>query len=320
MTANTPKERPRVQQPGYIDACPLPRHPLRNGRLNQMAYSLYFFMRDIADGDFVTWIDQQLASVDARSPDRLNEFCEAIVAPLRNVYGVSDKVLAIALSPLLMALGKRRRLWFAVGASLIAVDTLVHNFLHRTGILRRFSADHPYGDRCYGPLGCASILRLIATHIDAREFNPSFPAIFPRFVQHAIWRYCAESGLNVCNGNRIADDARLPKCALPAVSAVRSHHSACHSAENGHEFSSLDRRLTTIIGCSNINLQLDYNELQVRCTSVRPASAAAREPRTVNPRDPNGSLFDSNGDDHDESKIFDSGDTIPGASHLVWYG
>jgi hypothetical protein len=195
-------------QPDQIDTCPLPRHPLRNGRLNQMAYSLYFFMRDIADGDFVSWIDQQLISVEARSPDRLNELCEAIVAPLRNLYGVSDKVLAIALSPLLMALGKRERSWFAVGASLVAVDTLVHNFLHRTGILRRFSADHVYGDRCYGPGGCASILRLIATHIDAREFNPSFPATFPRFVQHAIWRYCAESGLDICNGNRIADSAR----------------------------------------------------------------------------------------------------------------
>src|ERR1700730_1579157 len=91
----------------HIDACPLPRHPLRNGRLNQTAYGLFLFMRDVADGDFVSWIDRQLASVDPRSPDRLNELCEAIVAPLRNVYGVSDKVLAIALSPLLMALGKR---------------------------------------------------------------------------------------------------------------------------------------------------------------------------------------------------------------------
>ena len=31
---------------------------------------------------------------------------------------------------------------------------------------------------------------------------------FPRFVQHMIWRYCSESGLNVCNGNRIDDTAR----------------------------------------------------------------------------------------------------------------
>jgi hypothetical protein len=195
-------------EPSHIDACPLPCHSLRNGRLNQTAYSLFFFMRDVAGGDFVDWIDLQLASVDAKSPNWLDELCAAIVGPLSNVYGLADKVLAIGLSPLLMASGKRKPSWFAVGTSLIAVDTLVHNFLHRTGILGRFSADHPYGDRCYGPLGCASILRLIATHIDAREFNPSFPAIFPRFVQHAIWRYCAEGGLNVCNGNRIADEAR----------------------------------------------------------------------------------------------------------------
>jgi hypothetical protein len=195
-------------EPSHIDACPLPRRLLRNGRLNQTAYSLFLFMRDIADGDFVAWIDQQLSLVDRRSPDRLNELCAAIVEPLRNVYGLADKVLAIGLSRLLMASGKRKPSWFAAGTSLIAVDTLVHNFLHRTGILRRFSADHPYGDRCYGRLGCASILRLIASHIDAREFNPSFPPIFPRFVQHAIWCYCAERGLNICNGNRIADEAR----------------------------------------------------------------------------------------------------------------
>jgi hypothetical protein len=195
-------------EPSQIDTCPLPRHTLRNGHLNQMAYSLFFFLRDVADGDFVAWIDRELATVDDRSPDRLSKLCEAIVGPLRNVYGVSDKTLAIALSPLLMAFGRGKQLWFEVGVSLIAVDTLVHNFLHRTGILQRFAAEHPYGDRCYGPLGCAAIIRLIATHIDAREFNPTFPPLFPRFVQHAIWRYCAASGLDVCNGNRIDDGAR----------------------------------------------------------------------------------------------------------------
>jgi hypothetical protein len=195
-------------EPSHIDACPLPRHPLRNGRLNQMAYSLFLFMRDIGDGDFVAWIDQQLIAVDSRSPDRLDELREAIVGPLRNVYGIADKVLAISLSPLLITAGKRKPLWFEVGANLIAVDTLVHNFLHRTGVLQRFCVDHPYGVSCYQPGGCATIVRLIATQIDAREFNPAFPATFPRFLQHAIWRYCAESGLDVCNGNRIADGAR----------------------------------------------------------------------------------------------------------------
>jgi hypothetical protein len=167
---------------GHIDACPLPRHPLRNGRLNQMAYSLFLFMRDIADEDFVGWIDRQLGAMDPHSPDRLPALREAIIGPLRNVYGVADKVLAMALSSLLLSAGKRRPLWLEVGATFVAVDTLVHNFFHRTGILHRFCADHPYGDKCYRPGGCAGILGLLAANIDAREFNLAFPATFPRLV------------------------------------------------------------------------------------------------------------------------------------------
>jgi hypothetical protein len=195
-------------EPGHIDSCPLPRHPLRNGRLNQMAYSLFLFIRDIADNDFVGWIDRQLDAEDSQTPDRLAALREAIIGPLRNVYGVADKVLAMALSNLLLATGSRQPLWVEVGATFVAVDTLVHNFLHRTGILQRLGANHPYGDRCYRPGGCAMVLHLLAANIDARQFNPAFPATFPRFVQSAIWRYCAETGLAICNGNRIDDDAR----------------------------------------------------------------------------------------------------------------
>ena len=85
----------------------------------------------------------------------------------------------MALSSLQLSAGKRRPLWFEVGGNLVAIDTLVHNFLHRTGILRRLWADHPYGEGCYRPGGCAGILGLLAASIDAREFNPAFPATFP---------------------------------------------------------------------------------------------------------------------------------------------
>jgi hypothetical protein len=51
----------------------------------------------------------------------------------------------------------------------------------------------------------APILQVVSRHIDARQFDPSFPASFPRFVQHAVWRYCAQNGRGVCNGNRIDD-------------------------------------------------------------------------------------------------------------------
>jgi hypothetical protein len=47
-------------EPDHIATCPLPTHRLRNGHLNQMAYSLYLFIRDVADGDLVGWIDDRL--------------------------------------------------------------------------------------------------------------------------------------------------------------------------------------------------------------------------------------------------------------------
>jgi hypothetical protein len=193
-------------EPDHIGACPVPSHDLRNGRLNQTAYSLYLFVRDIADGDLVGWIDRQIREADlphdANRPARLRE---ALIGPLREVYGVSDKVLAMTLSCILLGAPRSFEAWREVGATMIAIDTLVHNFLHRTGILHRFGAEHAYGAACYKPGSCADIIARTAQGIDARAFNPRFPSVFARFVQRAIWRYCAQLGLDVCNGNRIDD-------------------------------------------------------------------------------------------------------------------
>jgi hypothetical protein len=91
-------------EPEHIDTCPLPSHRLRNGRLNQMAYSLFLFIRDIADGDLVGWIDRQFqAADDPASPNRLARLRESLLGPLREVYGVSDKVLTMTLSSILLA-------------------------------------------------------------------------------------------------------------------------------------------------------------------------------------------------------------------------
>ena len=149
----------------------------------------------------------------------LTSMIESLVGPLRHVYGVSDKVVMMTLSSLLLASNKT--IWSEVGASMIAIDTLVHNFLHRTGILHRLGANHPYGAACYRPNGCADIIRTIATRIDARRFNRTFPKVFPRFVQNAIWRYCAQSYFDVCNGNRIDDRQAVPKWPLPTALALR---------------------------------------------------------------------------------------------------
>ena len=196
-------------EPDHIATCPVPTHRLRNGHLNQLAYSLYLFIRDVADGDLVGWIDDRLDQAKTLTgPDRLTEARAALIDPLRNVYGVSDKVLTMALSGILIGAAAARPRWLEVGVALIAVDTLVHNFLHRTGILARFKAAHPYGAGCYQSDGCADIIRAVAHQIDARQFNRKFPEVFPRFVQHAIWRYCNQQGLDICNGNRLNDQHR----------------------------------------------------------------------------------------------------------------
>ena len=196
-------------EPDHIATCPLPSHRLRNGHLNQLAYSLYLFIRDIADGDLIGWIDDRLDQAsDPAASDRLEQARNALIKPLRNVYGVSDKVLAIGLSSILIGVAEIRPRWLEVGVQLIAVDTLVHNFLHRTGVLNRLKAAHDYGADCYRPGGCADIIWAVADQIDTRQFNHSFPKVFPRFVQLAIWSYCGQDALDICNGNRIDDRQR----------------------------------------------------------------------------------------------------------------
>jgi hypothetical protein len=200
------KSRFTCAEPNQLGDCPLPRSWLRNGRLNQTAYSLYLFVRDVAGGDLVGWIDRRLWAADKPpGPDRLARMRAALVDPLREVYGASDKVLTMALSQLLLGAPRSRRSWREVGGSMIAVDTLVHNFLHRTGILRRFDARHSYGPACYQLNGCAEIIEAVASEIDASQFDNRFPKIFPRFVQYAIWRYCSQQDLDICNGNQIDD-------------------------------------------------------------------------------------------------------------------
>jgi hypothetical protein len=196
-------------EPDHLGGCPLPSHDLRNGHLNQAAYSLFLFIRDLADGDLIGWIDAQLQAANSPpGPHRLPAMAAALIEPMREIYGVSDKVLAMALSALLLGAPEKMGLWAEVGGSMIAIDTLVHNFLHRTGILARFKAKHQYGLACYRLGGCADIIQTVAERIDARQFNPTFPQTFPRFVQHAIWQYCARNGLDVCNGNRVDDNKR----------------------------------------------------------------------------------------------------------------
>src|SRR4051812_12054581 len=69
-------------EPAHIGACPLPTHDLRNGRLNQTAYALFLFLRDVCAGDLVGWIDERLTAADQPGvPDRAVRMRQALLEP-----------------------------------------------------------------------------------------------------------------------------------------------------------------------------------------------------------------------------------------------
>lgn len=194
-----------------LSSCPLPKWPARNGRLSQAAASLYMFFRDVAEGDIVGWLDARLSASCPRSAKAMRD---AVLLPFCEVHGVSAKVMSMALADLLLVGDPERPSWVSAGASMVAIDTLVHNYLHRTGACRTFGVEHGYGPACYGPGGCAELIERAAERFDARSVNPAFPALFPRFVQYAVWAFCASDRLNICNGNNIDDrvGCRQPFC------------------------------------------------------------------------------------------------------------
>lgn len=212
------KGRGTCSDPKLLGRCPLPSLPLRKGALNQAAFSFRLFVQDVCDGDLVGWIDKRLSDADrgAGLGDRAAQMCAALLEPLTQVFGIGPKLWSMILADFLLGADPDRERWTTTGASMVAVDTLVHNFFHRTGILRQTNAEHSYGAACYGPHGCAELLDQLARVIDARDFEPSFPAYFPRWVQFAVWHFCAELGSNICNGRQIDDTTRCADSCCPA--------------------------------------------------------------------------------------------------------
>jgi hypothetical protein len=215
------KDAAACAEPLHIGSCSIPQHPTRKGSLIIGAYALALFMRDVCDCDFVGWIDRSLEHADPgpAARDRGVRMGAALLDGMRGIYSLGDKVLSMALADLLLAADPQRERWVTTGASMIAIDTLLHNHLHRSGVLRRFGAEHPYGPRCYAAGGCSDLVRGLAERIDARQFDTTYPANFPRFIQFAIWQLCSTSGFNVCNGNQIDDTRGCANDRCPAFAA-----------------------------------------------------------------------------------------------------
>jgi hypothetical protein len=84
--------------------------------LNQSAFSLYFFMRDIADPDIVGRLESVIIAARCNTDD-FGPIQTAVLSPLQHLFGLSSKMLTIVLSELLIGDSRIRQTWLDVGAS-----------------------------------------------------------------------------------------------------------------------------------------------------------------------------------------------------------
>ena len=174
------QDQPDLHEPDHIAQCPVARAMIcATAGSTRPPIRLYLFIRDIADGDLVGWIDRLQAPM-TRAPRPACPHARSVIGPLRQVYGVSDKVLDHG--AVLHPAGAPQRpapAGIEVGASMIAIDTLVHNFLH--------PHRHPAPVRrrpclwaaCYRPGGCADIIAPCAAADRCAGVQSGFPGLFP---------------------------------------------------------------------------------------------------------------------------------------------
>ena len=158
--------------------CPVTTIPARKGTLAEAAIGFWLFTRDVAGGDLVGWIDDRLAAADPGTahPRRTATMRSALIDSLVHIPGTGPKVWAMILAELLLAGDPHRERWVTTGASFVAVDSLTHGFLHRTGILRRLGAEHAGRPRAGRVRRRSGRTR----QADRRPFlRPGLPDMFP---------------------------------------------------------------------------------------------------------------------------------------------
>ncbi len=212
------KSKRTCAEPGHLSGCFLPPLDLRKGGLNIAVVGLALFVRDVCGGDLVGWIDDRLAGADLgpRDPRRGQVMRNAVLLPLCAVPGTGPKLWSMILAELLLGADPHRERWTTTGVSFVVVDSLIHNLLHRTGLIQTYGRPHPYGPSCWAPDGCADAVERIAALIDARAYGVDYPAIFPRLVTRALWWFSAEEGLNQCDGRQIDDSIGCRQRFCPA--------------------------------------------------------------------------------------------------------
>ncbi len=82
------KSKRTCNEPQFFSKCPLPRYNMRNGKLNQMVFSVYLFLRDRCDGDFPSFVKGIFGS--PQQQEKLSE--EELRAAIGNFVGELDQI------------------------------------------------------------------------------------------------------------------------------------------------------------------------------------------------------------------------------------
>lgn len=317
----------RCNNQPFYSRCPVPNLPLRKGQLNQLAFSLYLFIRDRCHGDLVSFIDSCIQEA-AHDPDPVVSARKSLLEAFQSIQGIGPKLISMALASLLMSVGRKKpgrekasRVlalsgvssnrqkapgWVEVGRTFVVVDSLVHNFFHRTGILAAYGKSHAYGPLCYSDRGCSAILQDLAQKIDLKTVHPKLPSHNPRLVQAVIWRFCNSLGLDICNGNRIKDTeacqqtdcplgsgcARLPLKPKPKEHAGlgtrdragRRARTEGRGGIGGHDRAEKDRMDGTSRRSSRSEQQNPHHPSRPEQPDTTPRHDGAQDPSPASPR------------------------------------
>lgn len=206
------KTGPSCARPQHLRLCPVRKLPLRKGLLNVQAHSLHFFLRDVCGDDIAGFIDTTIIRARETAEEVAGQDTDGawvpdvrkgLLAAFTRVDGVSFKLANMVLADILLGGRPEDPDWRQLGAAMRAVDVLVHKFLDRAGLLTLYGRAHNYGPRCYGDTGCDGVLHELALAMHPQEIDPAYPAYFPRLLELAIWRFCAEPDHGLCRSQAV---------------------------------------------------------------------------------------------------------------------
>jgi hypothetical protein len=192
----------------FLRKCPLPRYGMKNGKLNQMVFSVYLFLRDQCKGDFPGFVQgivgaESLKQLKGMKEDELGSAIRNLVGEMDQIFNVGPKLANMTLSELLSVKKVKGWDYSQLFPHMVAVDTLVHEFLHRTGTLKLYGLEHKYGESvCHSQNGCVGVINNISRQIDCKRYSEEYPEYYPRMVQVCIWKFCTDS----CNKNNCKYD------------------------------------------------------------------------------------------------------------------